>query len=778
MLTCTGRVCLTAAGIGMGLFLSGLSLQSAKAAAFLGPRFGPPVSWPLQEERVVVAIDTQLALTRATFVFAPEVRRREEAQFTCHLPPEAFVLEFAYWFQGQRIPAEVREKTWARGVYQRIVSARRDPAWGERVDATTFQARIFPVEPGREMKIEIAYAQLLPATGRTVKYTYSRGKIHRGRFSFTARLTDSRGLEEVRCSESSARLQRKGQEVVVSLEQALREPAGDLQVAYCFPPNAPAATLLTAQDRKWGYFALLFTAPRKVADLTVAGAIPQWLFPSRRRVVKAGESLCFVGREFQRPPVVVALTSQGATTCSVKTKAPRALWRELLPRLWAWRYVQHLQSQPHPDEIRALILYLSHTYGVESKYTAFLAVPPEELRAVWGWERLPAQSKKPAHSFLLSWQGRLAKLPSPRTFVDVPFSHWAYEAWVSLAEAGILTGYPDGRVRLKAKLTRYELAALLRRLGEHFGLEWLPSPSAEPTFPDVPPTHWAAPAVQMATAFGLLTGYPDGTFRGAQPVIRYEFVVALARWIKGFAPHLTVASRGAPIYADVPSEHWASSSLTTLAEMGLIEGYPDGSFAGHEPTTRVEAIMALSRLLDLGARLRAQRRLPQVQGEREPSVIVETGRQVRSVTVTLNSQPLALERRNWGYKSLWQGKVAGGVPFPASELTVQVEGEKGHRAKYTVRFATEPSLWEGVGEAAGKVTAFRVQAVPPPAMLLTVNGKGDIAELVRRWRDEPWQGFLPRRAGTGGKQEFLLVLLYPQEQPIRLWWTVRSTADG
>ena len=49
---------------------------------------------------------------------------------------------------------------------------------------------------------------------------------------------------------------------------------------------------------------------------------------------------------------------------------------------------------------------------------------------------------------------------------------------------------------------------------------------------DVPPTHWAAEAVQELTELGVLTGYPDQTFRGNRNITRYETAVALWRLLK------------------------------------------------------------------------------------------------------------------------------------------------------------------------------------------------------------------------------------------------------
>jgi hypothetical protein len=54
-------------------------------------------------------------------------------------------------------------------------------------------------------------------------------------------------------------------------------------------------------------------------------------------------------------------------------------------------------------------------------------------------------------------------------------------------------------------------------------------------FADVPFDHWAYSAVEQLAQVGVLEGYPDGTFKGPQPLTRYEFAVAIARaydWIR------------------------------------------------------------------------------------------------------------------------------------------------------------------------------------------------------------------------------------------------------
>lgn len=48
-------------------------------------------------------------------------------------------------------------------------------------------------------------------------------------------------------------------------------------------------------------------------------------------------------------------------------------------------------------------------------------------------------------------------------------------------------------------------------------------------FMDVPINHWAYDAIGQLAARGVLSGYPDGTYKGKQPTTRYEMASALAR---------------------------------------------------------------------------------------------------------------------------------------------------------------------------------------------------------------------------------------------------------
>ncbi|HLS90200.1 MAG TPA: S-layer homology domain-containing protein [Limnochordia bacterium] len=106
---------------------------------------------------------------------------------------------------------------------------------------------------------------------------------------------------------------------------------------------------------------------------------------------------------------------------------------------------------------------------------------------------------------------------------DVSFSdldgHWAREAILALAGAGIAEGFPSGAFRPDDKLTRAEAVSMLVRilkLGDVGGY------TETPSFVDVPPHHWAFASIETALRLKLLPPYIRGNFEPSLPVTRAE----------------------------------------------------------------------------------------------------------------------------------------------------------------------------------------------------------------------------------------------------------------
>lgn len=110
-------------------------------------------------------------------------------------------------------------------------------------------------------------------------------------------------------------------------------------------------------------------------------------------------------------------------------------------------------------------------------------------------------------------------------------NHWARESIVQLAEQKIVSGYPDGRFRPDATITRAEFAAVLNKA----------FPNIQPVrnfnrFTDVPESHWAYAVIQFACERAFFVGYPDGTFKPDQLLPRLQAITILANGLKYEAP--------------------------------------------------------------------------------------------------------------------------------------------------------------------------------------------------------------------------------------------------
>ena len=71
-------------------------------------------------------------------------------------------------------------------------------------------------------------------------------------------------------------------------------------------------------------------------------------------------------------------------------------------------------------------------------------------------------------------------------------------------------------------------------------------------------------------------------------------------------------------FPDVPKDHWAYSYVKSLADRGLLEGYPDGEFKGERTMTRYEFAAIIYRALQNGAPIDSD--MAKAIGEFEPEI--------------------------------------------------------------------------------------------------------------------------------------------------------------
>ena len=54
-----------------------------------------------------------------------------------------------------------------------------------------------------------------------------------------------------------------------------------------------------------------------------------------------------------------------------------------------------------------------------------------------------------------------------------------------------------------------------------------------------------------------------------------------------------------PPFPDIPAGHWSSDAVARIADLGIVIGFPDGTFRGNESFTRYQAALVIDRLLDV-----------------------------------------------------------------------------------------------------------------------------------------------------------------------------------
>ena len=145
-----------------------------------------------------------------------------------------------------------------------------------------------------------------------------------------------------------------------------------------------------------------------------------------------------------------------------------------------------------------------------------------------------------------------------------------------------IKGYPDGTFKPQANVTRAEAAQMFATLlngGTNFGT------SGATKFSDAS-DDWYSKAINYVVGKGLISGYPNGTFKPNESITRAEFAQMISGYIKN-------EKAGSSDFKDV-KDHWAKDAIDKLNGNKNVTGYPDGSFKPNAKITRAEAVTILN----------------------------------------------------------------------------------------------------------------------------------------------------------------------------------------
>lgn len=98
-----------------------------------------------------------------------------EADYLFPLPANAAFQDLKLSINGELVSGETMNAGQARGIYESIVRARRDPALVEWMGHGLLRARIFPINPGEEKRIVVRFQSIATREGDALRIDYFRG---------------------------------------------------------------------------------------------------------------------------------------------------------------------------------------------------------------------------------------------------------------------------------------------------------------------------------------------------------------------------------------------------------------------------------------------------------------------------------------------------------------------------------------------------------------------------------------------------------------------------
>ena len=168
-----------------------------------------------------------------------------------------------------------------------------------------------------------------------------------------------------------------------------------------------------------------------------------------------------------------------------------------------------------------------------------------------------------------------------------------------------IVGYGNGEVRPQNNITRAEVATIFFRLLTDDVRD--KNLTKTNRYSDVTRADWYNTAVSTLSSMGIITGYPDGTFRPNAAITRAEFAAIAARFDSN-------GDKTTAKFSDIAT-HWAKDEISIAYNNGWINGYPNGTFGPQRDITRAETMTLVNRVLN---------RQPETEDDLLPNMTVWT----------------------------------------------------------------------------------------------------------------------------------------------------------
>lgn len=182
--------------------------------------------------------------------------------------------------------------------------------------------------------------------------------------------------------------------------------------------------------------------------------------------------------------------------------------------------------------------------------------------------------------------------PNNPDYNDIDDIVWAQEAIKELSSRRIFEGYDDGSFGPNNPILREEFIKIT--VVGLYGADAIDM-SASPSFTDAQ-NAWYSPYIASAETNGITQGIGDGLFGIGDQITRQDMALMLYRMIR--AAGLDTSTDEYDFTDKDQIADYARDAVFALKNMGIINGYDDGSFQPEGNTTRAEAAVLLYNTLD------------------------------------------------------------------------------------------------------------------------------------------------------------------------------------
>jgi hypothetical protein len=155
-----------------------------------------------------------------------------------------------------------------------------------------------------------------------------------------------------------------------------------------------------------------------------------------------------------------------------------------------------------------------------------------------------------------------------------------------------------------------------------------PAHAQTSSFSDISSDYWARGFIQELANRGVISGFPDGSFRPNDPVTRAQFAAMVRQAFR------RSAVRGSSRFVDVPSNYWAADAIQEAYTTGFLSGYPNNVFRPDENIPRAQVLVSLANGLgystggSVGGTLQLYADASAIPDWARPSVAAATDRQI------------------------------------------------------------------------------------------------------------------------------------------------------